>query len=145
MKLGDRKGHSVIEVALLAPWLFFLFVGICDFGFYAHALISTENAARAAAVTAGRYSVANKAVGYSFACLAAFNEMQTMPNSTSMSSTCNAAPLVMTPTEFKDADGNDGLQIQLTYQPIAMIPIPGLLANQLTITRTVQMPFYGGN
>ena len=29
----------MVEVALLSPWIFFLFVGIFDFGFYAFAVI----------------------------------------------------------------------------------------------------------
>ena len=41
-------GNAVIEVALMAPWIFFLFVGVLDFGFYAYSFISVENAARAA-------------------------------------------------------------------------------------------------
>ena len=45
---GDRSesGNSVVEVALMAPWIFFLFVGVFDFGFYAYAGICMENAAR---------------------------------------------------------------------------------------------------
>jgi TadE-like protein len=35
---------------MLLPWVLFLFVGAYDWGFYAHALISTENAARTAAL-----------------------------------------------------------------------------------------------
>ncbi len=41
-----QRGGSLVEVALLAPWIFFLFVGIFDFGFYAYAAICTQNAAR---------------------------------------------------------------------------------------------------
>lgn len=41
-----NRGHAVIEVALLSPWIFFLFVGTLDMGFYTHALIATQNAAR---------------------------------------------------------------------------------------------------
>ena len=44
-----QSGSSIVEVALLSPWIFFLFVGIFDFGFYAYAAICTQNAARAAA------------------------------------------------------------------------------------------------
>ena len=29
-----EKGHAVLEVAFLAPWLIFLFVGAFDMGFY---------------------------------------------------------------------------------------------------------------
>ena len=44
-----ERGGSIVEVALLAPWIFFLFVGIFDLGFYAYGIICTQNAARAAA------------------------------------------------------------------------------------------------
>ena len=44
-----EAGNSIVEVALLAPWIFFLFVGIFDLGFFTYAVICTENAARAAA------------------------------------------------------------------------------------------------
>ncbi len=143
MKLGDRKGHSVIEVALMLPWLFFLFVGIADFGFYAHALISTENAARAAAITAGRYSSANLGPAQTAACLSVFNELQAMPNASSLPAGCGALPLLVSTSQFTDADGNLGVQVQVSYQPIPMIPVPGLLPQQLTMTRTVQAPIYG--
>src|ERR1700683_705240 len=43
-----QRGGSALEMALLLPWYFFLFVGTFDWGFYAHALISTEAAARTA-------------------------------------------------------------------------------------------------
>ncbi len=45
-----RGGSAIIEMALLMPWLVFLFVGILDFGFYTYAAICTQSAARAAAV-----------------------------------------------------------------------------------------------
>ena len=49
-----QSGSSIIEVALLSPWIFFLFVGIFDFGFYAYAAICTQNAARAVALAAAQ-------------------------------------------------------------------------------------------
>ena len=36
-----RRGGSVLEMAMLMPWYVFLFVGAFDWGYYAHALIST--------------------------------------------------------------------------------------------------------
>src|ERR1700681_444740 len=45
-----RSGNSMIELTFMMPWLVFLFVGVFDFGFYAYALIATQNAARAVAV-----------------------------------------------------------------------------------------------
>src|SRR5260370_16771519 len=43
-----EHGHAIIEVTLMAPWIFFLFVGTLDFGFYSYAIIATQNAARIA-------------------------------------------------------------------------------------------------
>jgi Flp pilus assembly protein TadG len=45
-----RSGNSIIELTFMMPWLLFLFVGVFDFGFYAYALIATQNAARAVAI-----------------------------------------------------------------------------------------------
>ena len=52
------RGSSVVEVALMAPWIFFLFVGVFDCGFYAFALIGTQNAARQAALSAAQGATA---------------------------------------------------------------------------------------
>src|SRR5690242_15443484 len=46
------SGQAVVEVALMLPWILFLFVGIFDFGFYAYSAIATQNAARAVAIAA---------------------------------------------------------------------------------------------
>src|SRR2546428_1434750 len=45
-----ERGHAVIEVSLMAPWIFFLFMGTLDFGFYSYAIIATQNAARVAVI-----------------------------------------------------------------------------------------------
>jgi Flp pilus assembly protein TadG len=136
-RLGKQHGHSVVEVALMAPWLFFLFVGIFDFGFYAHALISTQNAARAAALAAGTDALS---ANQTMACLSALGELKTMPNSASLPATCNGPPLAVTVTQFVDLEGNNGVRVQVAYQPLPLIPIPGLLSGNLTITRTVNTP-----
>src|SRR5205809_4591375 len=47
-KSQQSRGHAVIEVSLMAPWIFFLFMGTVGFGFYASAAIATQNAARVA-------------------------------------------------------------------------------------------------
>src|ERR1700676_1502121 len=71
-----QSGSSIIEVALLSPWIFFLFVGIFDFGFYAYAAICTQNAARAVAL-----AVAQPVTGsVSIYCSTALGEMRMLPN-----------------------------------------------------------------
>src|SRR5579863_5718775 len=78
------SGSSMVEVALLSPWIFFLFVGVFDFGFYAYAAICTQNAARAVALAAAETGTAT--VGY---CTAAMGEMQLLPNVANAATPCS--------------------------------------------------------
>ncbi len=77
-----QRGQAAVEVALMAPWIFFLFVGIFDLGFYCYAAICTQNAARAVAI-------AYASGGFSSSCNAALGELNMLPNVTS-SLPCNA-------------------------------------------------------
>jgi Flp pilus assembly protein TadG len=135
----------VIEVALMAPWIFFLFVGVFDFGFYAYALISVENAARVAAMYTSSATAA--ADDSSTACQYALEELRALPNVRSLP-TCGAVaagtpvtngPMVVRAQAVTGADGESASTVSVTYQTVPMIPIPGLVAGQLTVTRTVQM------
>lgn len=129
------RGHSVIEVALLAPWIFFLFVGLFDFGFYAYALICVENAARVAVMytSDGTNSAGDSAI----ACQYALGELTMLPNL--KTAIACGGPLSVTAQSVTGADGHAASTVSVRYQTIPMIPIPGLLAGQMTITRTVQM------
>lgn len=135
-----RGGHAVIEVSLLAPWIFFLFAGVLDLGFYAYALISAENAARVAV----EYTSANSAtaVDNAGACTYALGEMNSMSNIRGLSS-CGSLPLQVSATLVASgADGAPAASVSVTYQTALMIPIPGLLG-QFTVTRTAQMKLRG--
>jgi Flp pilus assembly protein TadG len=144
---SKRRGHAVVEAALIAPWIFFLFVGVLDFGFYTYAAIATENAARAAAAyTSSSLSTANDATG---ACtLYVIPELKSLPNMSGVT-TCSSLPVQVTagclscPNGYTSigtsADSGPAAQVTVQYQTISMIPIPGLLAQQFTLTRTVQM------
>jgi hypothetical protein len=46
--------------------------------------------------------------------------------------------LIVNPTTFVDADGATAARVDVTYQTINMIPIPGL-TGQLSITRNAKM------
>src|SRR5579859_2224741 len=70
-----EAGSSIVEIALLAPWIFFLFVGIFDFGFYSYAAICTQSAARAVAMAAAQTADASVTP-----CNAALGEMRMLPN-----------------------------------------------------------------
>jgi Flp pilus assembly protein TadG len=129
-----NRGHAVLEVALLAPWIFFLFIGTFDLGFYLHALIATQNAARAAAAHNSRNSAT--AADLNGACRYALYELKTMSNARSLT-TCNASPLIVTASAVT-FDGSPASSVSVTYLAQGLIPIPGL-PRQLNLKRTVQM------
>jgi Flp pilus assembly protein TadG len=126
----------MLEVALLMPWFIFLFVGTFDCGFYARALLSTESAARVAALyTSTSSSTASDQVT---ACTLALQELSVTANVPS-SGTCAAFPVIVSASQVTGADGQPASQVSVTYQTLSLIPIPGLLNNQFTFSRTIQM------
>jgi Flp pilus assembly protein TadG len=141
LKRGRRReqGHAVIEVALMSPWIFFLFMGALDFGFYAYAIIATQNAARVAVMQTSLNSTT--AANSTLACQYALTELNKLPNASSLG-TCGALPVTVNATSVVDADGANASQVAVTYQTINMIPIPGL-TGRLTLTRTAQMRLKG--
>ena len=128
-------GHSVIEVSFLAPWIFFLFVGTLDFGFYAYSISSVENAARVAVMQTSQDTTTQ--TNGALACQYALNELNSLPNTRSLS-TCGSLPVTVTASAVVDADGDQASSVAVTYQTISMIPIPGL-TGRLTLTRNAQM------
>lgn len=164
-----EQGGSIVEVALLAPWIFFLFVGIFDFGFYAYAAICTQNAARAVALSQAQTATATVSP-----CSAALGELTMLPNIgyAPASSLCNAVtglPAVTTAVPVNvcvqtlnstavsvcglpaakcaDCDyaytsattpaATSQLAV-VTYQSIPLVPIPGILMGQLTLSRRAE-------
>jgi len=145
-----RSGHAVIEAALLAPWVFFLFVGVFDFGFYSYAAITTQNAARIAALQAADNT--KTASDDTLACQYAVQEMQTLPGVpkvTNLTSTpaCATSPSGVTDTfavavdaqSVTGPDGSPATRVAVTYRTMQMIPIPGLLMGRMQMTRVVEM------
>ena len=51
------RGQALVELAILAPWIFFLFISVVDTGFCLVAVIGVQNAARAAALYTSSLSV----------------------------------------------------------------------------------------
>ena len=133
-----------METALLAPWIFLLFVGVFDFGFYAYAAISTQHAARVAVLYTSS-SEAN-ATDSATACRYALKALQDMPNMVGVSACASSAagisptgPLAVTATAIASGPDNaPAAQVSVTYQTVPLFPIPGLMG-QMTITRTAQM------
>jgi Flp pilus assembly protein TadG len=158
-----ESGNSIIEVALLAPWIFFLFVGIFDLGFYAYAVICTENAARAAAIQTAASAGAQSTTD---ACAAAWDELKGLPNVAGITPPdCTKLPVVVTQTTLctqgtvkpstivctdpgpcadcgntTDPTGRAASsRVAVQYQSIPLVPIPGILTGQTTITRIAEM------
>jgi uncharacterized protein YjdB len=123
---------------MILPWYIFLFIGAFDWGFYSHALISTESAARVAVLyTSSNSSHATDSTG---ACQYALRELQAEVNlSATITCPATALPAIVTATEVTGPDGQPAAQVAVTYQTQQLIPIPGLLSGQATIYRVVQM------
>jgi Flp pilus assembly protein TadG len=133
-----QRGGSALEMALLLPWYFFLFVGTFDWGFYAHALISTEAAARTAALYTSQS--ATTAADQAGACILANEEMRIVPNiSNSDATTCSSSPLVVTAASINGPDNLPATQVTVTYTTLSLIPIPFVLTNKATFYRVTTM------
>ena len=133
-----QRGGSALEMALLLPWYFFLFVGTFDWGFYAHALISTEAAARTAVLYTSQSAAT--ASDQADACILANEEMRIVPNiSNTGATTCNASPLVVTAVQTAGPDTLPASQVTVSYTTLSLIPIPFMLTNKATFYRVVVM------
>jgi Flp pilus assembly protein TadG len=132
-----RRGGSLIELVLIAPWIFFLFIGALDWGFYASALVSLQAGLR----SAGLYTATSPATAddQATACTLILGELQKLPNVGSGLTTCGATPVVVTAAKITGPDGAVATKVTLTYSSISLVPIPGLLAKQFTVTRDVTM------
>src|SRR5438270_8381285 len=81
-----ERGQAAIEVALMLPWIVLVFAAVTDFGFFAYAFISVQNAARAAALyTSSDPLLANNS---SAACTYAVGEASFLPG---VGTTCTVA------------------------------------------------------
>lgn len=139
-----QRGGSALEMALMLPWYLFFFVGTYDWGYYAHALISTESAARVAAEYTSQSSA--QASNQATACILANEELRIMSNVSSTGTpTCTASPVIVTAAQVgaghatDSADHQQGSQVSVQYTTVGLIPIPGLLKSSTTIYRVVQM------
>ena len=142
---NPKKGSAVMEVAFLMPWVAFLFIGVLDFGFYAYAAITVENAAR----TAVLYETASGIVppDQPSACYYVLREMQRLPNVAPIvtTSTCNAAPVKVTTQTIASGTTVQGVvlpadatQITVVYTGLSMIPLPTLMG-KYSFTRSAWM------
>jgi Flp pilus assembly protein TadG len=137
-RLNSRTGNSLVEFAFVLPWYVFLFMGSFDCGIYSYALVATQEGVRMAAVNASQNS--SLAANAGAACTYVVGSLQGLPNMSGVS-TCSAAPITVTAT-YGAATGPDGgpvTTVTAVYTTPQLIPIPGLLPGQLTITKTAKM------
>jgi Flp pilus assembly protein TadG len=139
-------GNAVVEVALMLPWILFLFVGIFDFGFYSYSAIATQNAARAVALAAATANSTDTD------CNVALGELHGLLG---LPAVCTALPLTVTTTTLTsattpkcaDCDATicpspcvaKSILATVTYRTVQFAPIPGVLAGQVTLTRTAEV------
>lgn len=135
------KGHAVIELTLFMPWIYFLFVGALDFGFYSYSLIAVQNAARAAAVSISQFPALS--ADRTEACRLVREDLSRLPNAASFNSSCTGGPLSVDVTPFTDSEGRAATRVAVSYQTIRLLQIPYLVPDQLTINRTVEFRIYG--
>lgn len=132
-KRRRKKGSAMLELVLIGPWIFFLFIGVLDWGFYSYALICLQSAARSAALYTSRSSAT--AADTTSACTIVLAEMKSIPN---VGATCATNPIVSA-VSFTGPDSATATKVTVTYTSLSLIPIPGILAQQFTITRIVKM------
>ena len=129
----------MVELALMSPWIFLLFIGIFDFGFYAYAGIATQNAANMAALFTSAES--STAADAATACTYALNELNKLPNTRTLT-TCGSYPVIVTavanPAGCVPTTAACDSTVTVTYRTVPLIPIPGVV-NQMTFTRPAVM------
>lgn len=136
------RGQAAIELALMSPWIFLLFMAVFDFGFYMVAAMSTSNAARAAALATAKSPAS--AASSALACRIATDEMSWLPNGSSFVIGCGSGPLTVTAASVQAVDDNTkfSTRVRVTYQTIQLFPLP-FLTGRMTLTRQAEMRVYG--
>ena len=135
-KRRRSRGTAMLELALLSPWICFLFAGVFDSGFYAYSLITLETATRSAAA---HNSNANTPIDSAKACEIVRNEMQGLLNMSGVTGCGGGSPISVVATQVAGPDAEAAARVAVTYTTPRLIPIPGILAGQVTITRAVTM------
>jgi Flp pilus assembly protein TadG len=145
MRGNLRRGTALIEFCFILPWYVFLFVGAFDYGFYSYSLISTTTAARVAGYYCAKKS-GTCAADDATMCGYAIGQLKNLPNMGAAVTACAGAPLTVTRTyHAAGADCPDGsagigcVAVTVVYVTPQLVPIPGLLPSQLTITKTTTL------
>ncbi len=148
-RAARRRGHAVMEVALIAPWIFFVFVATLNFGFYSYWMQAVANASRSAALAAQR-----RGVNAAEACTHVQNEMRgvlgfdgvTLGDCTSATSpikvcvvALGSAPVPACGVTWPvSADTKDSVLVSVTWETAPLIPVPGIVTD-LTLRQDTEM------
>jgi Flp pilus assembly protein TadG len=127
----------MLEMVLISPWIFLLFIGALDWGFYASALVSLEAGVRSATLYTATST--GTAADSTTACTIILSEIRKLPNIGSSVTACTSNPTV-TATYLASGPGSaPATRVTATYTSISLVPIPGLLRKQFTVTRSAVM------
>jgi len=135
----NRRGHAVVEAAFLLPTLAFAFMGVFDVGFCCWAEVATGNAARTIALYAAGEYAKGLTPSQAVACDYALKALHDAPNMGSAVTACSALPLQVTVTSVAGPYGAQSARATVVYRTIPLLPVPGMITGQITITRTVEM------
>ena len=131
---APRRGTAAMEMAVLAPFLVFIFLVVWDYSRIFYYAIIVENCARNGARWSSDPTYFNGLYGdpYTTVTAAALADSQSItPTPTVSSATGN------------DTNGDPYVQVTVTYQftTVANYSIPGLfnIPSSVNLTRTVQM------
>ena len=131
------RGGAMLEMVLIAPWIFFLFIGVLDWGFYASALVSLQAGVRSAVLyTSSNPSTASDSTT---ACTIILNEVRKLPNIGAGVTTCGSNPSVAAYDITSGPGSARASRVTVVYTSVSLIPIPGLLQKQFTVTRSAIM------
>ena len=144
-RADSRAGHAVVEVALMAPWIFLLFAMVFDIGFYCYAVIATQNAARSGVMHTSRSS--SYVVDLTAACQIATRELRGLPNVSAALNTCAASAGAITDSlpiavavaaiAGPDATTLGAARVSVSYRSPQLFPLPGLMG-RMTVTRIAE-------
>ncbi len=142
---SHRRGQALIEASLLVPLVFFLFLGLTNFGFYVYAFITVGNAARTAAQRTANAAFRNN---QSVACEAAVREMRTLPNVSTLPGNydCQSTAFQVTMGDPASPGTNynerlsdtPAARVNISYETIQLFPLP-FMDGKMTINRTAVM------
>ena len=167
-KSTRERGQAFLEVTLMMPWILFLFIGVLDAGFYSYAAITTENAARVAAnqiakspgfgpnaceLVVPEMNWLPNVKNASTPCASGTTVSPGTPIGVCVGTLSNTAS---TPCGFQRAtppkdpcvqkcadccldNAATSALVAVTYHTAKMVPVPGILTNQLTLRRFVEM------